>query len=130
MARESAPSVPQNAELTPEQMRLGIRRLEECIATVRAFDPAAALASPEDIAAKAGTIKASIESAVGRTFGYGTVEYERYSAAASFDVPLSVNYQVSRAVTIEGLTNARKRSLALLPAAVALLKTQIEFSKK
>ena len=129
MAGGSATPSPRNAELAPEQMRLGIQRLEECIAEVEAFDPAAALARPEDISVEAGAIKASIERAVGETFGYGTVEHDRYSAAASFDVPFSIDYKFSRDVTIEGLRNARTRSLALLPQAVALLKTQIKFSK-
>jgi hypothetical protein len=121
MAPESAPSAPLNAQLTPEQMRLGIRSLEACIAEVEAFDPSAILARPEDISAKAAAIKATIESTLDETFGHGTVEYERYSPAASFDVPFSIDYEYSRDVTIEGLRNARTRSLALLRQAMTLL---------
>jgi hypothetical protein len=127
MAPGSAPSAPRNARLTPKQMRRGIRRLEACIADLEAFDPAAVLARPEEITAKAGGIKASIESALDRTFGHGTVEYERYSVAASFDVPFSIDYEYSRDVTIEGLGKARTRSLALLRQAMARLKAQLQF---
>jgi hypothetical protein len=126
---ESAHSAPRNAKLTSEQMRRGIRRLEACIGALEAFDPAATLAMPEDIALRAATLKESIESALDQTFGRGTVEYQRYSVGASFDVPFSIDYGYSRDVTIEGLRNARTRSLDLLPRAVALLKGGIESSK-
>jgi len=111
-------------------MRRGILRLEACIAALEAFDPAATLAMPEDISPKAATLKASIESALTETFGHGTVEYQRYSVGASFNVPFSIDYEYSRDVTIEGLRNARTRSLALLSQAVALLKGGIGFSKE
>jgi hypothetical protein len=62
-----------------------------------------------------------------RSGGHRTVEYERYSVAASFDVPFSIDYEYSRDVTIEGLGKARTRSLALLRQAMARLKAQLQF---
>ena len=50
--RTSVPSAPQHAQLTPETMRTGVRRLEQCIERVEAFDPAASISKGDEFRAR------------------------------------------------------------------------------
>jgi hypothetical protein len=84
--RTSVPSAPQHAQLTSETMRTGIRRLGQCIERVEAFDPAASISKGDDLIAVASAMTAAVESALGQTFGNGTVEYWRYADATNFEL--------------------------------------------
>ena len=82
-------SDPQHAQLTPETMRTGIRRLGQCIERVEAFDPAASVSKGDDLTAGASAMTALVESALGQTFGYGTVDYQSYVGATNFSWPIN-----------------------------------------
>jgi len=63
-------------------MGQGIRRLEQCIAEVEAFDPQKI--QTRDDTSKAHALSALVDGALVQTFGQDTVEYRRYADATSF----------------------------------------------
>lgn len=80
--RRTVPPQPQPANLTIEQMKVGIARLNRRIAELEAFDPSA-IQQRHDSEAKA--LQTSIEESLSSVFGHSTVEYNRYRRAAIFD---------------------------------------------
>ena len=126
MARRQRPPTPPRAELTPAGMEQGIRRLEQCIAEVEAFDPQKI--QTRDDTSKAHALSASVDGALVQTFGQDTVEYRRYADATSFSWPLNFA-QPTPIHEIQGsLRRCRARSLGLLRQAVSFLKQELELT--
>jgi len=80
--RRTVPPQPQPANLSIEQMKVGITRLNRRIAELEAFDPNS-VQQRHDSGVKA--LQTSIEESLSSVFGHGTVEYNRYRRAAMFD---------------------------------------------
>lgn len=83
MARSSSPAAePRRANLTVDEMRRGINRLQRRVSDVEAFVPTSVQArfSPEVEA-----LSTSIEATISSVFGPNTVEYNRYYHAAHLD---------------------------------------------
>jgi predicted nucleotide-binding protein len=127
MTRRPASPVTQQAQLTTEKMRIGINRIERCLAEIETFDPAGSSSQPELIA-KAGALDASVHSALDQTFGHATVEEQRYSEAASFSHAMmySAGYPVRELVP--GLLSVKGHSQALLAQAITFLKEELELA--
>jgi predicted nucleotide-binding protein len=83
MARRSEPlHQPERPALTVEQKRRCIVRLNKRIEELEAFDPETVEKRfPPEVTA----LENAIDEALSAAFGYGTVEYNRYSAAARLD---------------------------------------------
>jgi predicted nucleotide-binding protein len=126
MATRRPPPPPPRAELTPDRMEQGIRRLERCIAEVEAFDPQ--MIQTYDDTSKADALSASVDGALVQTFGQGTVEYHRYSSATNFSWPLNMLHPTPVHEIQESLRRCRVSSLDLLRQAVAFLKQELEFA--
>jgi len=105
-------------------MRQGILRLERCIAQVEAFDPKTI--QTEEDTSKADALSASVDAALGQTFGDGTVEYQRYSGATMFSWPLNMANPTPLHEIQDSLRRCRIRSLDLLRQAVSFLKQELE----
>jgi predicted nucleotide-binding protein len=122
--RPSAPPPPQPARLTPPEMRAGIDRLRKRIAEVEQFEPRTVKDQfniPEIV-----TLSAAIEDTLGRTFGHGTVEYNRYAEAAQFDNgPFNYAYDVPIHLVQQSLSSSKTRSIALLAQAVSSLEERL-----
>lgn len=82
MATRKPPPPPAQANLTVDQMRKGIMRLERVIGEIEAFDATKLTKrwSPEQKA-----LEATIGGTLTSVFGHETVEYRRYSRAISLD---------------------------------------------
>jgi predicted nucleotide-binding protein len=80
--RRTAPPQTQPANLTVEQMKVGITRLNRRIADLEALDPNFV---QQRWAADVKALQTSIEESLSAVFGHGTVEYTRYRRAAIFD---------------------------------------------
>ncbi len=82
MATRKPPPPPAQANLTVDQMRKGIARLERVIGEIEAFDATKLTKrwSPEQKA-----LEATIEGALASVFGHDTVEYRRYAQATVLD---------------------------------------------
>jgi predicted nucleotide-binding protein len=80
--RRTVPPQPQPANLTIEQMKVGITRLNRRIAELEALDPNSV---QQRRAPEVNALQTSIEESLSAVFGHGTVEYNRYRRAAIFD---------------------------------------------
>jgi predicted nucleotide-binding protein len=80
--RRTTPPQPQSSNLTIEQMRQGIARLQLRIADLEAFDPQAV---QQRWAPEVKALQTSIEETLAAVFGHNTVEYNRYRGAARLD---------------------------------------------
>lgn len=125
MARRppSSPS-PQSANLTVEQMRRGIERINRRIAEVRAFDPSMMHQRFDTRATVLGT---GIEATLASVFGHDTVEYKRYLLAQRLDAgPLSVGGRPDLPFDVQRYyAKGKQRSLLLLQQAVQGLEEDI-----
>lgn len=125
MARRPSPvREPQKAQLTSEQMKRGIRRLELRIREVEEFDPTTVRTDEDTATAEA--LAASVEGALVETFGPDTVEYRRFSDAAMFNWPINLVYGTPTHEIQDSLRRCRSRSLALLRQAISFLKEESE----
>src|SRR5260370_34109783 len=82
MARYPAPSNPLSAQLSIEQMRVGITRLNRRIADLEALDPEAV---QQRWAPEVKALQTSIEGSLSAVFGHGTDQYNPSPRAAIFD---------------------------------------------
>jgi predicted nucleotide-binding protein len=122
--RPAAPPPPQSANLTVEQMRRGVDRLNKRIADLEAFDPATV---NERWSAEVGVLGKAIEETLSAVFGHGTVEYNRYLLAQDLDDgPVMMGggpdspYEVRKY-----LTDGKQKSLLQLRQAVRGLEEEI-----
>jgi len=76
------PSPPEHTNLSPDQMKKGIARLQRVVKEIEAFDPKS-ITKRWSVEQKA--VEATIEGALSSVFGHNTVEYRRYQRAASLD---------------------------------------------
>lgn len=129
--RAVPPPGPSAAQPTVDQMKRGIARIQKRIADLEAFEPESVQKRwpPE-----AKALENSIEEALTVAFGYGTVGYRRYEAAARLDDgPL-----VGRFTALGGgrypqdardarqyLAEGKQRSLLLLRQAVRGLEEEV-----
>lgn len=116
------PVQPQYADLSPERMRQGIKRLQAVLQQVKGFNP-----ELEECVetVKAERLSAAVEAALTQSFGHGTVEYQRYSDAALFSWPLNYAYQVPLHEIQESLRRCKSRSMELLQEAIAFLENEL-----
>ena len=127
--RMSGPSTPQHAQLTPETMGRGILRLGQCIERLKAFDPAAAISNVDDLIALASAMTAAVESALGQTFGNGTVEYRRYVHATDFSWPINYMHPTPVHEIVASFQSCKTSSLALLRGAVSFLEDELKLAR-
>lgn len=135
MARRSKSPEPEQASLTPEQMRNGIRRIQKRVEELEQFDPSKLTKrwAPETQA-----LQTAIDETLANVFGHGTVEYNRYNSAARLDnggISAYVNgwddspvndAHEARQYVAEG----KARSLALLRQAVRGLEESLEVEEE
>jgi len=105
-------------------MRTGIDLLRKRIAEVEQFDPST-VTEQFNIPAM-DTLSAAIDDSLVRTFGHGTVEYNRYVEAARFDNgPFNYAYHVPIHEVQQSLNRSKARSIALLGQAVQSLEERL-----
>jgi predicted nucleotide-binding protein len=130
--RRTVPPQPQPANLTIEQMKLGITRLERRIADLEKFDPSMIQKrwGPEVEA-----LATAIEETLASVFGHNTIEYNRYRDAANLDdgpstVQLGPNFRGrgaydDRHEAQQSVAEGIKRSTQLLRQAIRGLEEEI-----
>lgn len=117
-------------ELTAEQKRQAITKLERRVSDLNVFD-VLDISSGDDPAILA--LEASIEETLEAVFGARTTAYNRYKAACDLDCTVYriAMYPGDRTTVPEirtGITNGIQRAVALLEQAVVSLKEGLESS--
>lgn len=112
-------------DLDEQQLRLGIQRLSKRIAEINSFDPSTVDNQRSTPALDA--LEAAIKDSLAKTFGDGSVEYNRYSAATRFDRgPYNAISVVPKERYQQSISNSRDRALALLSQAVKSLQENLD----
>lgn len=123
--RPPAPSAPQSANLTVDQMQRGIAALRKRIEDLEQFDPRQV---QKRWAPEVETLQTAIEETLAHVFGHNTVEYHRYDDATSLDngaVELSAFGRPAYEPFHEYLADGKKRAILLLSQAVRGLEERI-----
>jgi len=129
--RRPTPPQPQAANLTIDQMKLGITRLQRRISDLEAFDPQSV---PKRFPPEVTALETSIEETLAAVFGHGTLEFNRYIPAARLDrgpptVILSDRFRVNRADPLQlahrYLTEGKQAAILLLQQGVRGLEEEI-----
>jgi hypothetical protein len=122
MPRKPPTLVP--AALTPDRMRQRIKRLEYALWLVREFEPKI---KERGETMEAERLSVAVEAALTRTFGYETIEYDRYKGAALFSwQPVNYASEVPLHRIQESLENCKNRSVVLLEEAISFLQDELE----
>jgi uncharacterized protein (TIGR02391 family) len=127
--QQGAPKLP--ADLSPEQMRQGILKIQRRIDELKALNiqKLKSGTDPDLIA-----LQTSIESTLESVFGSASTDFDRYKGATKLDLTLytlSLNpfgdYQGTSVSEIQnGISGGRDRAVALLEQAVRSLKEALE----
>jgi predicted nucleotide-binding protein len=112
------------ANLTPQQMTMGVDRLNRLIEKIRQFDPASV--TEQYNIPHVQQLSAAIDESLVRTFGADTLDYDRYRLAAEFDNgPHNYAFQVPIADVQRSLERSKQRSIGLLQQAVDVLRERL-----
>ncbi len=131
MARRpsSQPPQPQQANLTLDQMKRGIARIQTRIKELEDFDPQSV---QKRFGPEAMVLQKSIDEALVAAFGPGTIEYNRYVSATKLDNgPLMVSFGPGQssfqnaAEARQYLTAGKHRALLTLRSAIKWLEEEI-----
>lgn len=125
--RRHAPAEPQQAQLNVDQMRRGVSRIQKRIAELEAFDAASVSQrwSPEVKA-----LQTAIDETLADVFGHGTVDYNRYLAAASLDRGPIMHGPPNLIAIRQYVARGKRESIALLTQAVRGLEEKIAESQE
>lgn len=124
MKRTTISSGPHAAILSREQLIRGIARLTKRLDSIEAFDPKTL--DRMDPESTVRPLEAGIESALTETFGHGTIEYDRYQAAATLDWPMNLYDETPHNEKVQAIAEDRLRSIQLLSAAIELLQERLD----
>lgn len=128
MARRPTTTEPKHAEMTRADMERGIGRLRKRLQMVEDFDPNTL--DQRDPHSTVRPFQADIETALAETFGHGTIEYNRYKAAAHFNWPIVIGGGVHHREKVEYVARDRQKSIQLLTAAIALLEERVSVAEE
>ena len=126
MARKQTYSPPQSANLSLEQMKSALPRLEMRIGDLRDFDPTEVTNRGDP---KINALENAIDDFLTRTFGEGTVEYKRYRSAAHLDTAsIFVGGTTPLHEVIEGLQHGKDRAIEILEGIKRLFLEEIDLT--
>jgi predicted nucleotide-binding protein len=126
MARKPAHIPPQSAQLSVEQMKAALARLDKRLEEAQAF-------SPEEIRERSDpkirTLENAIDDFLTKTFGKDSAEYKRYASAKSID---TAGYNFSRGIphseVIAGLLLGKARAIGILESIKKTFLEEIELT--
>ena len=126
MARRKGHSPYPSAQLSVEQMKAALPRLKRRIDDLRAFDPTKVTRRGDP---KTKSVENVIDDFLTKTFGVGTVEYNRYASATNLDTsPLYVGRPTPLHKVIEGLQYGKGRAIEILEGIRGSFLEEIELA--
>jgi predicted nucleotide-binding protein len=132
MARKPATSQPQSKDLTPDEQRAAVGRLEARIAELRALDTSKLQAGDDP---PVQDLEQRIKSTLASIYGEGSQQYARLKNAASLDITtysLMLYGDGSGGTQIgeirEGVDRGRNRAISILQGEVDALKESLQFN--
>lgn len=106
VTRKAPPAQPQPANLTPEQMRAGITKLQRRITDLEAFEPQMIRERSDP---RIDALDKKLEAAVADVFGMGTQEYHRFAPHGLDIAGYNMMYEIPMHEVIAGLQVSKER---------------------
>ena len=126
MARRQTNTPPQSANLSVEQMKFALPRLENRIAELCAFNPDEITGRDDP---KIKVLEDAIDDFLTRTFGEGTVEYKRYSPARNLVTGgILFGHTTPLNEVISGLQRGKDRAIGDLEGIKRLFSEEIDLA--
>jgi uncharacterized protein (TIGR02391 family) len=124
MARKSASAAPSTAQLSPEQIRAALPRLEKRLAELKALDVLALTDENEEVIL--GDLIRRIDDTLMDIFGSDTQDYHRYSIHTLDDTPIVMGGGwPSVASRRQEIKSAVARAIGKLQSAISILQERI-----
>ena len=113
---------PQPANLTAEQMRAAITKIERRIRDLEEFDPRT-IQSRND--PRVESLEAKLESTIEEVFGHGTTEFARFRPSQFDTAGFNVLHETPIGRVIDSIQSSKDRELGKLRAIIDLFKEKI-----
>jgi len=115
---------PQSANLTPDQMRQGISRIQRRISELENFDSSGLT---QRWSGEVKAMETAIEETLSKVFGHGSIEYNRYKLAKDLDHgPLIIGHVSPPWEAQKFFNDGRSRSISLLQQAIRGLEEDLD----
>ncbi|UGB45136.1 TIGR02391 family protein [Frateuria edaphi] len=121
-ARKSAAPAPQPANLTAEQMRSAIPKLERRIKDLEDFDPRS-LKQRSDPRIEA--IETKLADTISEVFGHGTIECHRFASSSLDRAGYNMMYATPLSDVIESVAESKQRELSNLRTIIELFQEKL-----
>ncbi|CAN7257563.1 TIGR02391 family protein [Variovorax sp. LjRoot130] len=120
--RKSAPAQPQSANLTSEQMRAAVPKLERRIRDLEEFDPNS-LQQRND--PRLESLENKLTDTIAEVFGHGTVEYHRFAPSSLDQAGISMMYEIPLGRVIQSVAESKAREIANLRTIIELFQEKL-----
>ncbi len=122
-SRKSPPPQPAAANLSAEQMRTAIPKLERRIRDIEEFDPSS-LSQRSD--PRLGALENKLEDTIADVFGHGTLEYHRFSPGSLDTAGYNMMYATPLDEVIRSVQESKQRELTNLQTIIELFNEKLE----
>ncbi len=123
MSRQKRPEQPRSADLTPEQMRAAVPKLERRLEELKALDP--------DTVQKRGdkrfeALELKLDDTLVSIFGKDTVEYDRYRISRLDTAPIYRGQPASISEVREGYKRGKERAITKIQTILDMFTENLE----
>ena len=123
MPRQKQPPAPRPADLTAEQMRAAISRLERRLEELNALNPAEVQGRGDE---RFRTVELKIEDTLVSTFWNDTVEYSRYRVGSLDTAPIYMGGSTSLQEVREGYRRGKEKAATKLQTIIDIFKERLD----
>lgn len=120
--RKSAPPQPQAANLTSEQMRASIPKLERRIKDLEALDPNSLKVRSDP---RLDALENKLTDTIAEVFGHGTLEYNRFAPRGLDRAGYNSMYATPLSEVIHSVTESKAREISNLRTVIELFSEKL-----
>jgi uncharacterized protein (TIGR02391 family) len=120
--RKSLPQQPVPANLTAEQMRSAIVKIERRIKELEDFDPRSLRQRGDP---RLNAIETKLADTISEVFGHGTVEYRRFSPGSMDCAGYNMMYETPLSDVIRSVAESKQRELSNLHTIIELFQEKL-----
>ena len=120
--RRTSPPAPEAANLTPEQMRAGIPRLERRIRDLEEFDPNTLKERSDP---RLDALENKLTDTIADVFGHGTIEYRRFEPQALDRAGHNMLHPTPLSEVIGSVTESKAREISNLRTVIEIFNEKL-----